>query len=212
MNASQVRASWLCRVNNAAQVLIGAIAAKEVGAIGRALLVFERRCPPPATMAERLVIRGIIVETFLRLDTMLADWTSARQRAEARRRVHATPVVSGMDALLAPLRGLCAAAQQTRTLPLHERVRTWIDEHPDDARTIGDIATLLGAHPRTINRHFARHLGQTVQEYRWARRAARVRQLLAVSTLKVDAVAGAVGAASKATVYRILQKSGESVS
>src|SRR6266702_2562773 len=85
----------------------------------------------------------------------------------------------------------------------HERVRKWIDEHPEDSRSIRELATLLGTHPRTLNRHFGCHIGKTVQEYRWERRAERAEQLLATSALKLEDVASAIGARSKATVYRL---------
>lgn len=204
--ATSVRPWWVCRLNNATQVLLGAIALNEPGAIQRALLAFERRCPAPGSTTERVVLRGTLVEMFLRLDTSLSDWTSSIERASARRALHDARLVAPVDRLLAPAHSLVAAAQRMRALPLHERVRTWIDEHPDDPRSIGDLAALLGAHPRTLNRHFARHVGKTVRQYRWDRRVARVEQLMATSALKVEQVASAVGAGSKATVYRLLHK------
>jgi AraC-like DNA-binding protein len=203
---SSVRAWWLCNLNNATQVLYGAIASGEPGAVQRALLEFERRCPIPATTTERMILRGAIVETFLRLDTAMSDCTSPTDRTSARQLLHSAALASPMDRLLAPARSLVAAAQRRRALPLHERVRAWIDEHPDDPRSIGDIAVLLGAHPRTLNRHFARHVGKTVQEYRWDRRVECAEELRAHSALKIEAVASAVGARSKATVYRLLHK------
>lgn len=201
-----VRAWWLCRMNNATQVLFGSVASMEPGAIQRALRAFERRCPPPGTIAERLVFRGAVLEIYLRLETALNDWTTSMERAAARQQLYGAALPAAVDGFLLAARSLAAAAERVRTRPLHERVRSWIDEHPDDTRSIGAIATLAGAHPRTLNRHFARHVGKTVQEYRWDRRAACARQLMAMSALKVDAVASAVGAASRATVYRLLHK------
>ena len=201
-----VRMGWLCRVNDATQALFGAIATKEPGAVHGALLTFERRCPIPVTTTERVVLRGVLVETFLRLETSMNDWTSASERAVARRQLHAAALPSALRALLEPARTLVAAAQRARTRPLHERVREWIDAHPDDPRSIREIASLLGVHPRTLNRHFARHVGKTVQEYRWDRRAERAERLISESAIKIDDVASAIGAGSKATVYRLLQK------
>jgi AraC-like DNA-binding protein len=204
--SNAVRPWWLCRVNNATQVLAGAIASKEPGAIQRALFAFERRCPEAGTTAERLALRGMIVEIFLRLDAALTDRTASVDRASARQQLHAVPLPAPMERLLAPARSLVTAAQRMRGIPLHERVRAWIDEHPDDPRSIADLATLVGAHPRTLNRHFARHFGTTVQAYRWDRRVACVQQIRATSALKIDDVASAVGAGSKATIYRLLHK------
>ena len=209
--SNAVRPWWLCRVNNATQVLAGAIASKEPGAIQRALIAFERRCPEPGTTAERLVLRGTIVDAFLRLDGAMIDLTSSADRASARRQWYEAALLAPMDRLLAPAHGLVTAAQRMRGIPLHERVRAWIDEHPDDPRCIADISTLFGAHPRTLNRHFARHFGTTVQEYRWDRRVACVQQLRATSALKIDEVASAAGAGSKATVYRLLHKKSSDV-
>lgn len=205
-----VRMEWLCRLNDATQVLFGAIATTEPGTVHRALLTFERRCPVPRTTTERVVLRGTLVETFLRLETSMSDWTSSTERASARKQVHDAGLPAAVDALLAPARRLVAAAQHRRTLPLHERARQWIDDHPEDPRSIREMATLLGAHPRTLNRHFGRHIGKTVQEYRWERRAERAEQLMAESALKLEDVATAIGARSKATVYRLLHKKARS--
>ncbi|HYT68950.1 MAG TPA: AraC family transcriptional regulator [Vicinamibacterales bacterium] len=193
-------------MNNATQVVFGAIATKVPSAMQRALLTFERHCPVPGTTIERVVLRGAMVEMLLQLETALADWTSAADRALALRQLHDAPLLAPLEPLLAPARSLVAAAHLVHALPLHERARNWIDEHPDDPRSIGDMAAVLGAHPRTLNRHFVRHVGKTVQEYRWDRRVERVQQLMATSGLKVEDVASAVGARSKATVYRLLHK------
>lgn len=200
-----VRMGWFCRLNDATQVLVGAIETGDAGAIQRALLAFEHGCPAPASATERVVLRGTVVEMFLLLETAVSDWTTSVERASARKQLHEVAQPSMLHALLAPVLGLTAAAQRMRTLPLHERVREWIDQHPDDPRSIRDMAALLGAHPRTLNRHFARHLGKTVQEYRWDRRAERAEQLIATSALKIEDVASAVGA-GKATVYRLLHR------
>jgi transcriptional regulator GlxA family with amidase domain len=152
------------------------------------------------------VLRGTLVETFLRLETSMNDWTSSTERASARKQLHEAGLPAAVDRLLAPARSIVAAAHHMGTLPLHERVRKWIDEHPEDPRSIRDIATLWGAHPRTLNRHFGRHIGKTVQEYRWERRAERAEQLIAESALKREDVANAIGARSKTTLYRLLHK------
>lgn len=201
-----VRSGWLCGLNNATQALFGAIATGKSYAIQHALFTFERRCPVPQTITERLVLRASLLETFLRIDTSMHDWTSSTERAAARKAQQDAGLQAPLDQLLAPARSIVAAAQRIRALPPHERVRRWIDEHPDDPRTIREVASLLGTHPRTLNRHFCRHLGKTVQEYRWERRAERAEQLLARSPLKLDDVAHAIGTGSKATVYRLLHK------
>lgn len=206
LSQNYVRMGWLGQLNDATQVLFGAIGTKEPGTIYRALLTFERQCPVPRTTAERVVLRGTLVETFLRLETSLNDWTSSTERAVARKQLHDAGLPVALDRLLAPARNIVAAAQRMRTLPPHERVRKWIDEHPEDSRSIRELATLLGTHPRTLNRHFGCHIGKTVQEYRWERRAERAEQLLATSALKLEDVASAIGARSKATVYRLLHK------
>jgi AraC-like DNA-binding protein len=204
--ASAVRAWWLRRVNNATQVVFGAIATREPGAMQRALFTFERHCPVPGTMTEPVVLRGAIVETFLRLETALGDCTSSADRASARKHLHDAPLVAPLDQLLAPARTLVAAAHRVRALPLHERVRNWIDEHPDDPRSIGDIATLLGAHPRPLNRHFVRHVGKTVQEIPVGpprRVRAAVHGHVGTQSRRC---CHAVGARSKTRVYRLLHK------
>src|SRR5260221_12983174 len=112
---------WLCRLNDATQVLFGAIATTEPGTVHRALLTFEHRCPVPRTTTERVVLRGTLVEMFLRLETSMNDWTSSTERASARKQLHEAGWPAAVDRLLAPARSIIAAAQHPRTPPLHER-------------------------------------------------------------------------------------------
>jgi AraC-like DNA-binding protein len=196
------------RLNDALQVFVGTMESKDVDVIQKAFDTFERRCPEPRTTAERLVVRGALLDAFLRLETTLADCTTTEQRCAARGQLHAAGPLPTITAFLTPARRLVSAANRVSDLPPHERVRQWICEHPDDRRSIHEIATLHGTHSRTLHRHFVKFVGKTVQEYRWECRAKRAEALLDDGRLKVDDVAHAIGARSKSTVYRVLRRYG----
>src|SRR5712692_4837368 len=83
---TQVRAPWVAQVVDAVQVLTGGFNLDDLEAVQLGLIKFEGRCPPPSTIAEGLVLRGILLDAFLRLDNTLYADISSEQRESARTR------------------------------------------------------------------------------------------------------------------------------
>ena len=71
---------------DAVQVLTGGFNLDDLEAVQLGLIKFEGRCPPPSTIAEGLVLRGILLDAFLRLDNTLYADISSEQRESARTR------------------------------------------------------------------------------------------------------------------------------
>jgi AraC-like DNA-binding protein len=201
--------SWAMRTADATQVLAGSILSAESEVLKRELSRFEQGCPSPTAMAECLILRAILLDVFFHLERALADATPATERTSARARLQEAPASETLPVFLDSARQLVAEAERARELPLHERARRWICDHLGDQRTVRELAAQLGAHPRTLSRQFARHVGMTVQEYRWKCRVMRASELLSSTDLKVDAVAEAVGIRSKSTLYRLMRRAGQ---
>jgi len=204
-DAAHVDPRWVGRVVSVVQVLIGA-ARTEPDALQLALSRFARDCPAPRSTAERLVLKGILLDAFLWLETTLDGETAAAQRTAARSKLHCEPARS-ISAFTAAASGLIGAAAHMRAKRLHDRACHWIEAHLDERHTIREMAEGLGTNPRTLTRHFTRHVGMTIQQYQWQLRAAKAARLLAETDLTITDVAGAVGVRSKSTLYRIMRRS-----
>lgn len=187
-DSDRVRADWVRQVADTTQILMGAFTSFELETLKRALSLFERQCPRPRTVAEGLALRGLLLDAFLRLDTELQGDAPADVRRLARARLHEASLQITLSAFLVAARQLVVAADRAQSLPLHERTRRWIGEDVADHETVREIASRLGAHPRTLGRQFVKHAGVTVQQYRWKLRAARAAELLSNTDLKVEAV------------------------
>jgi len=205
-----VRSEWVSRVVDAAQILGGALRDSETKTLGYELTRFERRCTPPKTTAERFVLRALLLDVFLQLENALGDRAPVSGLSCARALLQRATPESTFGAFMEAARKLITTAGHAGTLPLHERARRWISEHLEDRHSVPQIAAHLGSHPRTLRRQFVKHVGMTMQQYRWECRAARAEALLTSSDLKVDAVVGAIGVGSRSTLYRLMRRCGRS--
>ena len=199
------------RVVDSVQTLVGALIRPRPDSVRIGLDDFERRCPQPRSLVERLMLKGILLDVLLQLQTSIQR---DAQTGERRRAIASFGRPDPSEAIADFLRGareLVEEADHAATLPPHERARRWIDAHPEDQRTIAALAAELGTHPRTLSRRFTQSFATTLQQYRWKRRAARAAELLATTDLKVEAVADAVGMRSKSTLYRLMRRFGQAV-
>lgn len=203
-----VRPNWVGRVVDVTQVLGGSFQDVNIEALKHALTEFEGHFPPAKTTAEHLVLRGILLDVFLRLEKALGQYTSASDRAKANALLRRARPEATFSVFLECARQLLASAVELHAPPLHERARRWIEERIDERCSVEEIARQLETHPRTLRRIFKKHFGQTPHQYRAECRAARAEKLLSGTTLKVEAVATAIGVGSKATLYRVLHRFG----
>jgi AraC-like DNA-binding protein len=200
--------SWMIRTADATQVLAGAFLNTESDSVQHGLSRFECGCPVPTVMGEFLILRAILLDMFFRLEHALAETTSWNERSRARSSLQRAHPTVTLPAFLDSARHLLTDAERARVLPIHERARRWLCEHLNDPCTVHELAARLATNPRTLNRQFARHIGMTVQEYRWKCRVTRASELLSSTEMKVDAVAQAVGIGSKSTLYRLMRRAG----
>jgi AraC-like DNA-binding protein len=196
---------WVSHVVGVVQVLAGA-ARTDVNTLQRALSRFAHDCPAPRSTAERLVLKGILLDAFLWLETTLDDDTTRAQQTAARSKL-LRELAGPIDAFADAASHLIGRAARMRAQPLHDRACHWIEAHIDERHTIREMAARLGTNPRTLTRHFTRHIGMTTQQYQWQLRASKAARLLAETDLTVTDVADAVGVRSKSTLYRIMRRS-----
>ena len=137
---STIRSRWAQSTVDAAQVLTGAIEQRHIPVIRTALGRFERAASGARTAAERLVLRGLLVDLYLVTEKKLDDLLPSAARAAARDAFCASRGdadahrFSGvMNTLLDATAG---AAAETPAM----RARRWIDDHPAETRTIAEIA------------------------------------------------------------------------
>jgi AraC-like DNA-binding protein len=200
-----IRATWLRRVVDSAQVLGGALESQQLTRIRTALRRFEAVAGSPRTAAERLVLRGLTLDLYLLAETRLAAYLPEAARAAARselcvrREDGARRFVRVMDDLLTTCGGSWSAAP-------HEQARRWIDENPGARMSVEQLAAELHVHPRTLRRHFLRHIGITLQEHQRKCRASYVAQLLSQRREKTAAIAVLAGVKSRSTLYRLLRR------
>ncbi len=206
---TMIRTSWARRTVDAAQLLAGEFELHQIPGIRTALLRLEGAARSVRTTAERLVLRGLLVDLYLvaekRLDTWLPQAVRTAARADlcaSRGALDVRQFTAAMERLLEALAGASGGAP-------HEQARRWIDEHPAAAISVSDIAVLLHVHPRTLRRHFARRVGVSIQEYRRRQRAAYAAELLSSRVEKVDVIATLSGIKSRSTFYRLLKRYGK---
>lgn len=79
---SFIRSRWAQRAIDSAQLLVGAIEQRDVASIENALQHFERMTDGARTVAERLMLRGLLVDLYLVTEQKLEPLlTVAAERA-----------------------------------------------------------------------------------------------------------------------------------
>jgi len=165
--------------------------------------------PPAETIAERLLLRCILLECFIQVTARIARipgsddvrsrsrrlWTGGQQRLD-------DPTESFQSAM----RLLLRYADDVTDKPLHERARRWLDANWNSRTPLRRMAADLGADERTLTRHFRAAVGVTLKEYQRQLQLARGVQLLRETNIKVEAIALLIGCQSKTTFYRMLRK------
>jgi AraC-like DNA-binding protein len=205
-----IRSRWAQRTVDAAQVLTGAIEQRHIPVMRAALSSFERAAAGARTAAERLILRGILLDIYLVTEQKLDALLPASARTTARDALCASRGDADPRRFAMVLnRMLDATARASAQAPAIQ-ARRWIDDHPAATSSIPEIAELVQVHPRTLRRQFAREVGVSIQEYRRRVRAKYAAELLGARNDKVDVIAGLAGVKSRSTFYRLLRRWSES--
>jgi AraC-like DNA-binding protein len=203
---STIRSRWAQKTVDAAQVLAGAIEHRHISAIRAALTRFERAASGARTAAERLVLRGLLVDLYLVTEQKLDDLLPSAARMAARDAFCATRGDADPHRFAGVINRLLDATAGAAAVSPAAQARRWIDDHPAETRTIAEIARLMQVHPRTLRRQFVKDVGVSIQEYRRRIRAEYAANLLRSRTENVDAIAELAGVKSRSTFYRLLRR------
>src|SRR5262245_2865388 len=203
---STIRSGWAQNTVDAAQVLTGAIEQRHIPVIRTALSKFERVASGTRTAAERLVLRGLLVDIYLVTEQKLDPLLPYAARLAARDEFCATRGDADARRFAGVMnRMLDASARSAEETPALQ-ARRWIDDHPAATATVADIAELVQLRPRTLRRQFMKDVGVSIQEYRRRTRARYAEELLHSRTDTVDVIAALAGVKSRSTFYRLLKR------
>lgn len=203
---STIRSRWTQSTVDAAQVLTGAIEQRHVSGIRAALAKFERAASGAHNAAERLVLRGLLVDLYLVTEQKLDDLVPSAARTAARDAFCASRGDADARRFAAVINRLLDATAGAIAETPAAQAKRWIDDHAASTRTIDEIAALVQIHPRTLRRQFARDVGVSIQEYRRGVRATYAQTLLKSRTEAVGVIAALAGVKSRSTFYRLLRR------
>jgi AraC-like DNA-binding protein len=203
---STIRSRWAQSTVDAAQVLTGAVEQRHMPVIRAALSRFERAASGARTPAERLVLRGLLVDLYLVTEQKLDDVLPGAARTAARDAFCATRGNADAHRFAAVITGMLDASAGAAAESSAAQARRWIDDHPSATKTVTEIAAIVQVHPRTLRRQFVKDVGISIQEYRRRARAAYAADLLKSRTDNVAAIAALAGVKSRSTFYRLLRR------
>lgn len=202
-----VRPAWLARVVKDCEVLSDGATPSDPSVLAGRLQEFVRSLPRARNLPEKLVLRGLLLEVYVQLDTSLGRlgvdeavrergrhcWTHDGHRSLRPELIfeHACgPLVERWHDL--------------RQCPIHEQARRWIAANWAGPLSIVRLAREIHVHPRTLRRSFRKHLGVSVHRHWRDVRAREAVRLLQETSLKIEAIALMVGCRHRSTFYQLV--------
>jgi AraC-like DNA-binding protein len=202
-----VRPDWLARVVKDCEGLVNGGTPSDPSVLARRLQEFVQLLPRARNLPEKLVLRGLLLEVYVQLDTSLGRlgvdetvrergrhcWTHDGHRSARPELIfeHACgPLVDRWHDLL--------------QCPIHEQARRWIAVNWAAPLSIVRLARDLHVHPRTLRRSFRKHLGVSVHRHWRDVRAREAVRLLQETSLKIEAIALMVGCRHRSTFYQMV--------
>src|SRR5262249_37192212 len=127
---STIRSRWAQHTVDAAQVLTGAIEQRHIPVIRTALGKFERAASGMRTPAERLVLRGLLVDLYLVTEQKLDDLIPNAARTAARDAFCASRGDADARRFTGIINKLLDATAGAVAETPSRQARRWIDDHP----------------------------------------------------------------------------------
>src|SRR5215510_10834342 len=127
---STIRSGWAQNTVDAAQVLTGAIEQRHIPVIRTALSKFERVASGARTAAERLVLRGLLVDIYLVTEQKLDPLLPTAARTAARDAFCASRGDADAQRFAGVMHSLLDASIRAAAQTPAAQARRWIDEHP----------------------------------------------------------------------------------
>ena len=202
-----MRPDWLARVVKDCERLVDGAIPSDPSVLAGRLQEFVQMLPRARTLPEKLVLRGLLLEVYVQLDTSLGRlgvdetvrergrhcWTHDGHRSSRPELIfqHACgPLVDCWHDLL--------------QRPIHEQARRWIAANWAAPLSIVRLAREIHVHPRTLRRSFRKHLGVSVHGHWRDVRAREAVRLLQETSLKIEAIALMVGCRHRSTFYQMV--------
>jgi AraC-like DNA-binding protein len=195
-------------VANQCQVFAEVASSSELQTVRLRLREFVRALPAAAGTAEALVLRCLLLELYLQIESLalrVGERVPYRGRAQrwwsGDRRVEVT-ARSFQNACEAVLDSFGDGSP----LPLHVRAQRFLDGHWRDDISLPAVARTLHVHPRTLRRHFRQAFGTSIRAYRIRLRANRGVELLKQTELKIEAIAAMVGCHDRSAFCHLIER------
>jgi len=212
--ATDIRRDWLHRVVNACQVFAGHAVPRRTRSLRILFADFETQLPPPQSLVENVVLRGMLLELSLRWghadhgayheefpDAECADdpaalamavWRNCSPDATSAFREWAGAYITNMERIHPRYRA--------------SELRRDLDADFAQPLSLGMLARQRGVSIRCLQRDFRELTGVTIQEYVTERRLDAAVRLLANTPDKVEWIANVVGWSSRKNLNRALAR------
>ena len=212
--ATDIRRDWLHRVVNACQVFAGHAVPRRTRSLRILFADFETQLPPPQSLVENVVLRGMLLELSLRWGhtdhgAYHAEFPDAECTDDPAALAMAVWRNCSPDATSAFREW--AGAYITNMERIHPRYRASelrrdLDADFAQPLSLGMLARQRGVSIRCLQRDFRELTGVTIQEYVTERRLDAAVRLLANTPDKVEWIANVVGWSSRKNLNRALAR------
>ena len=173
----------------------------------RRLQEFVQSLPRARSLPEKLVLRGLLLEIYVQLDTSLGRLGVDEAVRERGRHcwIHDGHRTARPEQIFQHACGpLIECWRDLLQHPIHEQARRWIAANWAGRLSIVRLARELHVHPRTLRRSFRKHLGVSVHQHWRDVRAREAVRLLQETSLKIEAIALLVGCRHRSTFYQMV--------
>jgi AraC-like DNA-binding protein len=134
------------------------------------------------------------------LSAMLREYTEEKEEAD-------TVLTHYLNVLLTKFRRASHAVTADDAIEdIWERLRGYIDEHPEENLTLSSLASKSFYNPSYFSRVFKEHFNMSLTEYVNHRRVELAKTLLLKGELSVEEIAYRVGYSSKTSFYRAFMR------
>jgi AraC-like DNA-binding protein len=212
--ATDIRRDWLHRIVNACQVFAGHAVPHRPRSLRKLFADFETQLPPPQSLVENVVLRGMLLELSLRWGhadhgAYHAEFPDAECTDDPAALAMAVWRNCAPDAISAFREW--ADAYITNMERIHPRyraneLRRDLDADFAQPLLLGRLARQRGVSVRCLQRDFQELTGVTIQEYVTERRLDAAVRLLTSTPDKVEWIANVVGWSSRKNLNRALAR------
>jgi AraC-like DNA-binding protein len=201
---SGVRGIWLQSTVRELQVLIGHLSCVPRARRFQLIERFASRLIAPESPAERLLLRGLIVETGLRL--LIAGSCDAPPEVVAVMALASALDDGSVADASRDRRTVVSVADMSQRRQAGIRIQHYIEANLSHHVTLKQVARGTGVSIRQVNPCLKAAVGLSVRQFLLRRRLGKIVEALTTSDVKIEAIALDVGYRSKKDLYRLLRQ------